>query len=328
MGNKLYKPKKGTRKEKLNKADRLEIAAMLVAAMILLGWAGWKVKDTFWPVVSDVEETETETETEPESVASLEEAAQSEAGTLSQANNWEPQETEMVTEAMPEETEALTEAVTEVMTETATKVESETPVETELATEPETTADKKSQESETKKGTKREEESTEAAKAAKPKATPKTSLQVERANKKRRAWLKQQQEERKKQEETKMKAETETETKTETEAVTETDAETKTEIETKTETNTEIKAEVETDTETETETAPEPYLYRSNGILNIRKEPDKGAKRLGQCPSGIILDVLEYTEENPRWMKIRYQGITGYVTAEFVLKEDNPEYTG
>ena len=123
-----------------------------------------------------------------------------------------------------------------------------------------------------------------------------------------------------------MKAETETETKTETEADTETETETKTAIKTETET----KTEVETDTEmkTETETAPEPYLYRSNGILNIRKEPDKGAKRLGQCPSGIILDVLEYTEENPRWMKIRYQGITGYVTAEFVLKEDNPEYTG
>lgn len=327
MGNKLYKPKKGTRKEKLNKADRLEIAAMLVAAMILLGWAGWKVKDTFWPMASEVEETESETETEPESVASLEEAAQSEVGTLSKANNWEPQETEMATEVMPEETEALTEAVTEVMTEAATEVASETPVETELAAEPETTAGKKNQKPETK-DTMEKEKSTETAKTDKPKATPKTSLQVERANKKRRAWLKQQQEERKKQEEQKMKAETETETKTETEAVTETDAETKTEIETKTETNAEIKAEVETDTETETETAPEPYLYRSNGILNIRKEPNKGAKRLGQCPSGIILDVLEYTEENPRWMKIRYQGITGYVTAEFVLKEDNPEYTG
>lgn len=293
MGNKLYKPKKGTRKEKLNKADRLEIAAMLVAAMILLGWASWKVKDTFWPVVSEVEETETETETEPESVASLEEAAQSEVGTLSKANNWEPQETETVTEAMPEETEVQTETATEMMTEAVTGVESETPVETELAAEPETTAGKKHQKPETK-DTMEKEKSTETAKTDKPKATPKTSLQVERANKKRRAWLKQQQEERKKQEEQKMKAETETETKTETDA----------------------------------ETAPEPYLYRSNGILNIRKEPDKGAKRLGQCPSGIILDVLEYTEENPRWMKIRYQGITGYVTAEFVLKEDNPEYAG
>ena len=309
MGNKLYKPKKGTRKEKLNKADRLEIAAMLVAAMILLGWAGWKVKDTFWPMASEVEETESETETEPESVASLEEAAQSEVGTLSKANNWEPQETETVTEAMSEETEALTEAVTEVMTEAATEVASETPVETELAAEPETTAGKKNQKSETKDAMEKEK-STETAKTDKPKATPKTSLQVERANKKRRAWLKQQQEERKKQEEQKMKAETETETKTETEA------------------DTETKTAIKTEAEMETETAPEPYLYRSNGILNIRKEPDKGAKRLGQCPSGIILDVLEYTEENPRWMKIRYQGITGYVTAEFVLKEDNPEYTG
>ena len=315
MGNKLYKPKKGTRKEKLNKADRLEIAAMLVAAMILLGWAGWRVKDTFWPVVSEVEETETETETEPESIASLEEAAQSEVGTLSKANNWEPQETEMVTEAITEAgTETLTEATTETMTETlteavmeavteaTTEAPAETLAETERASELEATDGKKGRKPETEHV--REEDSTEATKTDKPKATPKTSLQVERANKKRRTWLKQQQEERKKQEETKIKAETETETKTETET------------------------DTEMETETETETAPEPYLYRSNGILNIRKEPDKGAERLGQCPSGIILDVLEYTEENPRWMKIRYHGITGYVAAEFVLKEDNPEYVG
>ena len=174
MGNKLYKPKKGTRKEKLNKADRLEIAAMLVAAMILLGWAGWKVKDTFWPVVSEVEETETETETEPESIASLEEAAQSKVGTLSKANNWEPQETEMVTEA-------ITEAGTETLTEATTEAPAETLAETERASELEATDGKKGRKPETEHV--REEDSTEAAKTDKPKATPKTSLPVERVNK-------------------------------------------------------------------------------------------------------------------------------------------------
>ena len=125
-----------------------------------------------------------------------------------------------------------------------------------------------------------------------------------------------------------VKKEAWTETRPETEPagikLTGTEAKAKPVTETETETATEEETEKETKAETEAE--PGPYLYTSNGILNIRKAPDKGSERLGQCPSGITLDVLEYTEENPRWMKIRYNGIVGYVSAEFVLKTDNPAY--
>ena len=284
MGYRLYKPKKGKKKEKMTNIDRLEVAGVIVASVILLGWSGWKIKDTFWPATVEIEdEAENETgeemteETEPISVPSLEEAAKQEVGDLSSAGQWKAAESETAPE-----TETETQAGAE--TAEAAGGVSKTEVKDKLPKE--------------KAGTETETEETETQ------TEPATET------------------------ETQTEAETQTGTEAETEAeakpVTETETETATEEETEKEKKTE--RETEKETEAETEAAPGPYLYTSNGILNIRKAPDKGAERLGQCPSGITLDVLEYTEENPMWMKIRYNGIVGYVSAEFVLKTDNPAY--
>ena len=332
MGYRLYKPKKGKKKEKMTNIDRLEVAGVIVASIILLGWSGWKIKDTFWPAPVEIEdETESETgeemteETEPMSVPSLEEAAKQEVGDLSSASQWKTEESETAPE-----TETETQAGTETAevaggvskTEVKDKLQKETAgtetetEETETQTEPVTETEAQT-EAETQIGTGTEAETERKTETETEKTRLHTRAETGAGKTEHRAL--------------RVKKEAGTETRQETEPVgtklAGTEAKAKPAAETETETETATEKETEKKTEAETEAAPEPYLYTSNGILNIRKAPDKGAERLGQCPSGITLDVLEYTEENPRWMKIRYNGIVGYVSAEFVLKTDNPAYT-
>lgn len=323
MGYRLYKPKKGKKKEKMTNIDRLEVAGVIVASVILFGWSGWKIKDTFWPAPVEIEnETESETgeemteETEPTSVPSLEEAAKQEVGDLSSASQWKAAESETAPETeteTPAETEtdktvdgvSKTEAKDKLQKEKAgTKTETEeTETQTESVTEAETqtgTEVEAEAEAETEKETETEKTGLHAGAETETGETEHRALRV-----KKEAW---------------------TETRPETEPAGIKLAGTEAKAKPVTETETATEEETEKETEAETEAAPGPYLYTSNGILNIRKAPDKGAERLGQCPSGITLDVLEYTEENPRWMKIKYNGIVGYVSAEFVLKTDNPAY--
>ena len=327
MGYRLYKPKKGKKKEKMTNIDRLEIAGVVAASAILLGWSGWKVKDTFWPASIETEgEEESETEemteeTEPMSVQSLEEAAKQEMGDLSSASQWKTAESETTPEP---ETETQAEMETAKTVDGVPRTEAKNKLPKEKAgpkTETGETETQAGSATGTKIGTETETETeegteTEAETEAK---TEKTGLHAEAETEIRETEHRA----------LKINKEAGTEARQGTEPagtkLAGTEAKAKPVSETETETATE--KETEKETERETEAASGPYLYTSNGILNIRKAPDKGAERLGQCPSGITLDVLEYTEENPRWMKIRYNGIVGYVSAEFVLKTDNPAYT-
>ena len=47
MGNKLYKPKNKRKKENLKMIDKLEISGVTIAAIALLGWAGYSIANTF-----------------------------------------------------------------------------------------------------------------------------------------------------------------------------------------------------------------------------------------------------------------------------------------
>ena len=329
MGYRLYKPKKGKKKEKMTNIDRLEIAGVVAASAILLGWSGWKVKDTFWPASIETEgEEESETEemteeTEPMSVQSLEEAAKQEMGDLSSASQWKAAESETTPEP---ETETQAEMETAKTVDGVPRTEAKNKLPKEKAgpkTETGETETQAGSATGTKIGTETKTETeegteTEAETEAK---TEKTGLHAEAETEIRETEHRA----------LRVKKEAWTETRQDTEPtrtkLAGTEAKAKPAAETEAETETATEKETEKETEAETEAASGPYLYTSNGILNIRKAPDKGAERLGQCPSGITLDVLEYTEENPRWMKIRYNGIVGYVSAEFVLKTDNPAYT-
>ena len=307
--------------------DRLEIAGVVAASAILLGWSGWKVKDTFWPASIETEgEAESETgeemteETEPMSVQSLEEAAKQEMGDLSSASQRKAAESETTPETETE-TQAEMETAKTVdgvhRTEAKNKLPKEKPgTETETQTEPATETEAKT-ETETQIGTGTEAETERKTETETEKTGLPTRAETGAGKTEHRAL--------------RVKKEAWTETRQDTEPtrtkLAGTEAKAKPAAETEAETETATEKETEKETEAETEAASGPYLYTSNGILNIRKAPDKGAERLGQCPSGITLDVLEYTEENPRWMKIRYNGIVGYVSAEFVLKTDNPAYT-
>lgn len=323
MGYRLYKPKKGKKKEKMTNIDRLEVAGVIVASIILLGWSGWKIKDTFWPATVEIEdEAESETgeemteETEPISVPSLEEAAKQEVGDLSSASQWKAEESETTPETETE-TQAGTETAKTVDGVPKTEAKNKLPKEKAgPKTETGETETQAGSATGTKIGTETETETeegteTEAETEAK---TEKTGLHAEAkagTGKTEHRALK-------------VNKEAGTEARQGTKPAGTKLAGTEAKVKPVSETETETATEEET--EKETEAASGPYLYTSNGILNIRKAPDKGAERLGQCPSGITLDVLEYTEENPRWMKIKYNGIVGYVSAEFVLKTDNPAY--
>jgi hypothetical protein len=93
-------------------------------------------------------------------------------------------------------------------------------------------------------------------------------------------------------------------------------------------------------------TADGPDYYRVTGVaatdvLNIRSEPDPHAPKVGEIPpDGICvrnlgcrggLSFQEFTElstaekeqrlrENPRWCRIEYQGVTGWVAGRFLAE--------
>ena len=52
--------------------------------------------------------------------------------------------------------------------------------------------------------------------------------------------------------------------------------------------------------------------------LNLRASASVTSKRLYKIPAGEIVDVLE--ETNDKWMKVRYNGITGYCYAQYLTK--------
>lgn len=93
-------------------------------------------------------------------------------------------------------------------------------------------------------------------------------------------------------------------------------------------------------------TADGPDFYRvtgvaANDVLNIRTEPDPRAPKVGEIPpDGSCIRNLgckggltfqEFTElspaqqkkrehENPRWCRIEYQGITGWVAGRYLTE--------
>ncbi len=102
-------------------------------------------------------------------------------------------------------------------------------------------------------------------------------------------------------------------------------------------------------------TADGPDFYRVTGVadddvLNIRARPDSHAEKLGEIPpDGTCLRNLgcqggltfqEFTElskarqaarlkENPRWCRIEYQGVTGWVAGRYLREGScDPMATG
>lgn len=47
MSNKLYRPRRKRRKEKLSLIDKIEIGGITIAAVVLIGWSSWSIVDSF-----------------------------------------------------------------------------------------------------------------------------------------------------------------------------------------------------------------------------------------------------------------------------------------
>lgn len=58
------------------------------------------------------------------------------------------------------------------------------------------------------------------------------------------------------------------------------------------------------------------------GWLNLRSAPRKGGTDIGDIPSGSVIQVLE--ETNAEWAKVFYEGQSGYVAREFLLRIEKP----
>lgn len=54
------------------------------------------------------------------------------------------------------------------------------------------------------------------------------------------------------------------------------------------------------------------------GWLNLRNAPRKGGTDIGDIPSGSIVQVLE--ETNDEWAKVFYEGQSGYVVREYLMR--------
>jgi hypothetical protein len=91
---------------------------------------------------------------------------------------------------------------------------------------------------------------------------------------------------------------------------------------------------------------PEFYVVRGvakDDVLNIRAEPNPHAAKVGEIPpDGTCIRNLgcqggltfqEFTElspaekekrerENPRWCKVEYQGVTGWVAGRYLGEDD------
>lgn len=68
-----------------------------------------------------------------------------------------------------------------------------------------------------------------------------------------------------------------------------------------------------------------PVLYRAKNLtvndpLSIRAEPDTSGRKVGKIPVGETVDVLD--DSNTKWMKIRYGGVEGYASGDYLKRMD------
>lgn len=59
------------------------------------------------------------------------------------------------------------------------------------------------------------------------------------------------------------------------------------------------------------------------GWLNLRSAPRKGGTDIGDIPSGSLVQVLE--ETNAEWAKVFYDGQSGYVMRNYLIRIEEPE---
>lgn len=86
----------------------------------------------------------------------------------------------------------------------------------------------------------------------------------------------------------------------------------------------EAKEEV-TATEEEVTKEEEKSVFVNSSVgINLRKEPSITAEILAIIPNGTKLTILD---ENAGWYKVEYQNKEGWVSKEFVTKNDPGEYT-
>ncbi len=64
------------------------------------------------------------------------------------------------------------------------------------------------------------------------------------------------------------------------------------------------------------------YVNAASG-LNMRSEPSKSASVLTTLPNGATVVVTEQTDDG--WYKIEYDGMTGYVSADYLQKAETDE---
>jgi len=67
-------------------------------------------------------------------------------------------------------------------------------------------------------------------------------------------------------------------------------------------------------------------LSSSSSTLRIRSSASTSASILGHAPHGATVKVLEQASNG--WMKIEYNGITGYVSAEYIVLAQSSVVTG
>lgn len=74
---------------------------------------------------------------------------------------------------------------------------------------------------------------------------------------------------------------------------------------------------------------PVKMVVNANGGLRIRKLPDVNSEKIGLIPDGStidsygeILNEMTIDGKTGKWMKIKYDNITGYSFSGFLIKED------
>lgn len=73
---------------------------------------------------------------------------------------------------------------------------------------------------------------------------------------------------------------------------------------------------------TTTTTAAFPIYYvTADPTLNVRREPDTASERIGALPYGAAVELLESVDG---WYRISYEGMPGYISAQYVSATPPP----
>lgn len=66
------------------------------------------------------------------------------------------------------------------------------------------------------------------------------------------------------------------------------------------------------------------YGYVTASSLNLRASASTDAEKIGSASTGALVEIIDFVDADEGWYQIVYEGITAYVSAEYVMYDVDP----